>query len=132
MCTRKPQSYEVTVQYDTERDTHYCLSFWAIFCTFTPLTTRKIKILKKWKKHLDMSSFYTCMSKITIIWCMLPEIWSVTDKIFVILGYFSLLPHYWPRKLRFKKMYKTPGDITFFHISTINEDHMTHGSWDIR
>ena len=25
-------------------------SFWAIFCCFTPLTAKKIKILKKWKK----------------------------------------------------------------------------------
>ena len=35
-------------------------SFWAIFCPFTSLTTRKIKILKKWKKLLERSSFYTC------------------------------------------------------------------------
>ena len=33
------------------------LSFWVTFCPFTPLTTRKIKILKKWKKHLEISSF---------------------------------------------------------------------------
>ena len=26
------------------------LSFWTIFCHFTPLTTQKIKILKKWRK----------------------------------------------------------------------------------
>ena len=26
------------------------LLFWTIFCPFTPLTTQKIKILKKWKK----------------------------------------------------------------------------------
>ena len=35
-------------------------SFWAIFCPFTPLTAQKIKILKKWKKHLEISSFYMC------------------------------------------------------------------------
>ena len=33
------------------------LPFWAIFWTFTPLATRKIKILIKWKKHLEMSLF---------------------------------------------------------------------------
>ena len=49
------------------------LIFWAISCTCTPLTTWKIKILKKWEKHLEMSSFYTCVPKITIIWCMLPD-----------------------------------------------------------
>ena len=35
------------------------LSFWAIFFPFTPLTTQKIKILKKWKKILELLSFYT-------------------------------------------------------------------------
>ena len=36
------------------------LSFWAMFCPFNLLTTRKIKILKKWKWCLEISSFYTC------------------------------------------------------------------------
>ena len=31
------------------------LSFWAIFCPFTPLTIQKINILKKWKKLLEIS-----------------------------------------------------------------------------
>ena len=36
------------------------LSFWTVFCPFTPpLTTRKIKILKNWNKPLGISSFYT-------------------------------------------------------------------------
>ena len=58
------------------------------FCPFIPLTTRKIKILKKWKMYLEMSSFYRCVIKITAIWCMLSKIWSATDKIFVILSHF--------------------------------------------
>ena len=36
------------------------LSFWTIFCPFTPLTTQKIKILKTWKNCLEILSFYTC------------------------------------------------------------------------
>ena len=28
--------------------------FWAIFCPFTPLIAQKIKILKKWKKTLEI------------------------------------------------------------------------------
>ena len=36
--------------WDVECDRQNFLSFWAIFCPFTPLTTQKIKILKKWKK----------------------------------------------------------------------------------
>ena len=52
---------------DIACDTYNCyLSFWAIFCPFTPLTVQKIKISKKRKKHLEISSFYTCVPKIMI------------------------------------------------------------------
>ena len=49
--------------------------FWTILCTFPlpPLTTLKIKRLKKWKKQMEIS-FYTCIPQMTIIWCMVPEI----------------------------------------------------------
>ena len=59
-------------------------SFWAIFCPFTPLTVQKLKIkkkkLKKKKTHLEVPSFYTCVPKIMIIWCTVPEIWCVKDR----------------------------------------------------
>ena len=54
-----------------ERDRHNFLSFWTIFCPFTPLTTQKIKILKNWKKSLEILSFYTSAPKIMIIYAML-------------------------------------------------------------
>ena len=38
-----------------------------------------MKISKKWKKHHEISSFYTCVPKIMIRWCTAPEIWCVTD-----------------------------------------------------
>ena len=40
----------------------FFLSFWTAFFPFTPLTIRKVKILKNWKKHLEMSLFYTSVS----------------------------------------------------------------------
>ena len=40
-------------------------SFWAIFYPFTFQTAWKIKIKKKWKKHLEIS-FYICVPKIMI------------------------------------------------------------------
>ena len=43
------------------------LSFWTISCSFTSLKTWKIKILKNWKKSLEMSSFYTSVPKIMMI-----------------------------------------------------------------
>ena len=69
------------------------LSFWAIFCPFTLLTTQKVKTLKKWKEHLEISSFYTSETKIIIIRYTVPEIRHVTDVTVIFhLGYF--LPFY--------------------------------------
>ena len=45
---------------DMECDKHNFLSFKAIFCSFTPLLTAKIKIWKKCNKDLEKLSFYTC------------------------------------------------------------------------
>ena len=64
------------------------LSFWAIFPFYltlsllpSPKTTQKTKILKKWKKHLEMT------------WCMLAQIWSATDIVFChYRPFFALLP----------------------------------------
>ena len=64
---------------DVEWQWQHFLSFWVISCPFTSLTTWTIKILKRWKKHLDMSSFYTCVPKIMITWCMVPEKSYVMD-----------------------------------------------------
>ena len=43
---------------------NYYFSFWAIFCPFNSLTAQKIKIFKKWKKPLEISSFYICVPKV--------------------------------------------------------------------
>ena len=53
--------------------------FGIMFCPFTPLTTPKIKIFKKWNSSLQISSFYTCIPKIMVTWCMVPEIWCATN-----------------------------------------------------
>ena len=71
ICYTVPEIWRVT-------DACY-FSFWAIFCPFTPVTAQKIKIFNKWKKHLEISSFYICVPKIMIRWCMVPEIWCATD-----------------------------------------------------
>ena len=41
-------------------------SFWAILFHFTLLTAQKMNISKTWKKHMEISSFYTCVQKIMI------------------------------------------------------------------
>ena len=70
---RKWQSYNKWFLRNEARQTE----FWGIlgiFCPFNPLTTPKIKILKKWKKCLEISSFYTSVPKMMIICYTLPEI----------------------------------------------------------
>ena len=48
------------------------LSFSNVFCPFIPITTQKIKILKNWKKHLEIPSVYTSAPKIMIICYTIP------------------------------------------------------------
>ena len=49
-----------------------------LFFSSSPLTAVKNKIPKKWKKYLEISSFYTCVPKIMIRWYTVPEIWWAT------------------------------------------------------
>ena len=68
------------------------LSFWTIFA-FTPLTTQKMKILKKWKTCLEILSFYTGVTEMKILWGMVLEITGTNDRIFCHFGpFFALLP----------------------------------------
>ena len=59
---------------------------------------------------------------------MVPEILSVTDRIFCHFGpFFALYPPNNPKNQNFEKMKKTPGDIIILHKCTINDNHMMHG-----
>ena len=49
MCI-KNHNHMMYASWDVEYDRHNFLSFWPIFCTFTPLLTPKIKIWNKLKK----------------------------------------------------------------------------------
>ena len=89
-----------------ERNWQNFLSFWTIFCPLPSLTTQKNKILKKWKKkHLEILLCYTWVPLMIITWCMALEIWSVNDRIFLIIldCFFALLP---PKQLRKSKFWK--------------------------
>ena len=108
-------------------------TFWTIFCLFNSLTTQKIKILKKWKKHLEISSFYICVPKIIFRWCTVPEIRCVMDLIIFILGHFLLFnPPNKPKNQNFEKMKKTPGDIIILHMCKLWSDDvrfLRYGAW---
>ena len=94
------------------------------FCPFIipTLKTRKIRIWKNNKKLLEISSFYTCVSKTTIIWGTAPEIWSETDIIFWHFEpFFSLLL---PNRKKFWKNEKASGYVIILHMCTKNHDMM--------
>ena len=103
------------------------------FFPFYLLNNLKNKNLKKWKKRLEISSFYNSVPKIMIICYTVPEMWCVIDVVF----YFSLwaifCPFYSPNKPKnqnFKKMKYTPGDMIILYKCTKNYDRMMYGSWD--
>ena len=68
----------------------------------------------------------------TVIWCMVPQIWSAIDRIFCHFGqYFAHLPPKNPKNQNFEKMKKLPGDIVILQKCTKNHDHMLYYSWDM-
>ena len=100
------------------------------FLPLYPPKNLKNQNFEKWKILLEISSFYTCVQKITIIWCTVPEIWSETDNIFCHFGpFFALLPPP-PKKSKFWRK-KTPADIIILHKFTIKDNHMMYVSWAI-
>ena len=120
-CT-KNHDHMLHCSWDMVRDRCNYFSFRVIFW---PFTGRKIKISKKLKKHLEISSFSTSVPKIMIRWCKVPEIWCVTDVIIFRFGpIFALLP--------LRKSRKTTWDIIILYKCNINGNYMMHGSWDVK
>ena len=92
-CT-KTHDNMMCCSWDMVRGRCNYFSFWATFCPFTPLTAQKIKISLKWKKVLEISSFYASVPKIMIICYIVLEIWHMMYVIVVFhLGNFL---HFYP------------------------------------
>ena len=77
MCT-KNYDQMMHCSWDMVRDRCNCyFSFWAIFCPFIPLTTKNIKILKKWKSAWRYYYFTYMYQKLwsdhARSWDMVPE-----------------------------------------------------------
>ena len=116
--------------WDMMRDGCNYFSFWAIFCTFTPLAAQKIKIKKK-KKQRKMPgdiSFYIWVPKIMIRFLRY-AVWQI--QIFFILGHFLPYPPNSPKNKNFKITKQMPGDIITLHKWTKNYDQMMCSSWDM-
>ena len=119
--------------WNTKRVRHNFLPFWTIFCTFIPLTTRKIKIFQKiMKPHGDIISLHICAINGNH---MIYASWDIEhnrQNFLVILDPF--LPFYKPNNPKnqsFEKMENSPGGIIILNMCTINDNHMMYSSWDI-
>ena len=109
------------------------LSFWIAFCYFTPLTTRKIKILKNWKNAWRSYHFTNVYHKWQSNDVWLLRYWAQQSYFVVILDH--SLPFYPPNNpiyQNFEKIKKTPGDNIILQMCTINYNHMMYTSWDIK
>ena len=113
------------------RDRCNYFSFWAIFCPFTPIAVQKIKIFKKWKKHVEISSFYTCVPKIMIICYTVPEIWCVTDVIVIFhFGLFFALLLQQPKNSKFWKNEKNSW--RYHHFTYVYQKLWSNDVWFLR
>ena len=103
---------------------------WVIFCPPPLIKTKKVRILKKWKKLLEISSFYTSVPKTTIIWGTVPAEW---DRVFCHFGpFFAILPLLQPENQNLKKMKKAFGDVIILHMCTKNHNHTMYAFWDMK
>ena len=76
---RKSWSYGTLIlKYGADRCNCY-LSFWS-FLPFYLSNNPNNQNFIKWKKHPEISSFYTCVPKIMIRWFTVPEIWCMMDR----------------------------------------------------
>ena len=100
--------------------------FRSFFALYPPLKTPKIKILKKWKKLLEMIS----PAKIRIIWCTVPEIQSENRQNFLSFSTF-FCPFTSPLMILnikiLKKMKKMPGHFILLYIHVYHKSR----SYDI-
>ena len=100
------------------------------FFPFYPPQNPKYRNFEKHGKiiGLEISSFYTSVSKIAIIWCTVLDIQSKTKR--VLSHFLPFLPPIDPKIRTYKRMKNIPGHIIFLHVCTVNGDHMIYGSWN--
>ena len=117
--------------WNIKHDIQSVLWFRAIFCPFTPLTARKIKILKKWKNSWRYYHFKHDYHKWKSYDVWFRRYGALQTKLFLILDHF--LPFYTHQRAKIlKKMKKITPDVLLFynwHKCTINDNHMIYAPW---
>ena len=123
MCT-KNHDHMVYASWDMGA-IHNFLSFWVIFCPFAPLLAPKIK---NWKHIRRCFLFRMCTIN--------KDSWDVRHNRKKYLSFWVIFYLFIPltnQKTKILKKWrkKTTGNIIILHLSTMNDNHMMYGSWDM-
>ena len=118
MCTIN-DSHMMYGSWDMECSGQNFFSLLTVFCSFTKKKKNnpKIKILKKWKNRLKISSLYTNVSKVMIICYTVPVMRCVTDVI-LIFHFGLFLPFHPPNNPKNKKFRKMKKNSWIYHQFT--------------
>ena len=116
MCTMS-EGHMMDGSWDIECDRHNFFSFCTNFCLMTLLTTQKMKILKKWEKHLKRLPLYLSSPQMTIIWCMVSEISSATHNFFLLWTIFYPFTTLTTKKIKILKKWEIAPEISSFYTS---------------
>ena len=102
------------------------------FVPFYPTSNLQNQYFEKMKKKYLEISFYTCVPKMEIIWCMVLKIRSTRQNFF---SFWTICCCYSPvttkKNQNFEKLEKTHGDTIILQKGTINDNHTMHCSWDV-
>ena len=86
------------------------------------------------KKLLEISSFYTCVPKTTIIWGTVPQFFFY-NFFLVIMGHFLPftlpIPPNNPENQNFEKMKKASGDVIILNLCNKKHDQMMYAYSDM-
>ena len=120
--------------WDMECNRPNFLSFWTVFCPFTPLTTQKIKILKKIEKLPgDIILLHRCNINDNHMmhgsWGMKHDRQNFLPFLTVFCPFTALRTQ---KNQNFEKLKKTSSYIINLHMWTINDNHMMYCSWDMK
>ena len=125
MCTIN-EDHVIYGSWNIRCDRHKISTFWAIFCPFSPLTTWKIKILKKTPGDIIILHISTKNDN-----HMMYGSWDMEHdrQFFVIPDHFlPFYPTMDPQNQNFQKNEKKKNTWRYYHLTNISDSHMMYGS----
>ena len=129
MCTIN-EDHRIYGSWNIRCERHKFLSFWAISCPFSPLTTWKIKILTLKTTPGDIIILHTCTINENH---MMYGSWDMEHNRlnFCHSGlFFALLRPYGPRKLKFWKNEKNTW--RYYHFTNVYHKWQSYDVWFLR